>query len=181
VTGGDASGGGTCDGRVGDGGDAGGHSDNGDALAGDLRRLRDDRAAAGGSRRNATAAAGDLRRDTSAAGRDGGNDGAGAGGRSLLSGRGLNGSLASRSSLGDGGLSSRGDRNRSGDRLNTLGSGGLSAGTVGDAGSARGDGHILGLVNGVNLTVGEGGSKASEESNGGGRETHFDCRFSRKM
>lgn len=53
--------------------------------------------------------------------------------------------------------------------------GGLVGRAVGDGRAAGGDGHILGLVDSLNVAVGHGGSKAGEESDGGSSETHFDC------
>lgn len=54
-------------------------------------------------------------------------------------------------------------------------SGGLVGRAVGDGRTARGDGDILSLVDGLNVTVGHSGSKAGEESDGSSSETHCDC------
>lgn len=47
---------------------------------------------------------------------------------------------------------------------------------IGDLGSARGDGNLLGLVNGL-LRSGGGNGQAGEEGNGGECETHLECRL----
>lgn len=56
--------------------------------------------------------------------------------------------------------------------------GGTSTGrgrAVGDFRTARGDGDLLGLVDGGVSTVGEGGGQAGEEGDGSSGETHCDC------
>lgn len=140
------SGGGSrhLNGRVGDGGHTGGDRDDRGAASGDLNRHN--RSSAGRLDRSHGAAAG---------GGVGGN---------------LNGSNGAAGRSGRRGRDSRGSgRSHS---LNTLGGGGLTAGAVGDSRTARGDGDILGRVEGLSLTLRDGGSKAGEESNGGSSETH---------
>jgi hypothetical protein len=62
----------------------------------------------------------------------------------------------------------------SGHGVSTLGGGGGTSRAVGDGGSAGGDGNILGLVDGLDVTVGESSGKAGEESNGSSSETHLE-------
>lgn len=65
-------------------------------------------------------------------------------------------------------------RGRAALSTSTGGGGGLVGRAVGDGRTARGDGDILSLVDGLNTGVGHGGSKASEEGDGSSSETHFD-------
>lgn len=154
LTGGAGGGDGHLDSRVGDGGNAGGHRDNRGAAGGDLDRHN----GAGGTgsragRSRGGAAGGNLNGSDRAAGRSlDGSDGAAAGSRSRAG------------HSGDG----------RGDSLNSLGGGSLTAGAVGDGGATRGDGHILGGVDGLEVTVGESDSNAGEEGNGSSSETHLD-------
>ena len=143
------SGGGSrhLNGRVGDGGHTGGDRDDRGAASGDLNRHNRSRAAGGLDRGHGAAAGGGVGGDL-----NGSNRAAGRSGR------------RGRDSHGGGG--SHG--------LNALGGGGLTAGAVGDSRTARGDGDILGRVEGLSLTLRDGGSKAGEESNGGSSETHCD-------
>ena len=79
------------------------------------------------------------------------------------------------SRAGGDGRASRLNTDRGGGRLNTSGGGGLTAGAVGDGGSARDDGNLVGLVDGSVGTVLDGSSsQAGVEGNGGDGETHFE-------
>lgn len=175
--------GGTGDGGVGDGGHAGGHRNDGGraaSWAGGLAGVTtgvagDNGGAAGGSGgHDGVAGAGDAGDDGLAglagAGGHAGGSGGGLGGRDLGS---LGGGLSGRNLGGLGG--GHGGSGRGGHGLNTLGGGGLglAARAVGDIGGARGDGHVLGLVDGVDALGGSNG-QAGEESNGSSSETHCD-------
>lgn len=106
----------------------------------------------------------------------GGSGNAGPAGGSRAGGNGAGGSRRA-SRLNTSGSGGRLDTGRGGGGLNTSGgSGGLTAGAVGDGGSARDDGNLVGLVDGRVGTVLDGGSsQAGVEGNGGDGETHFEC------